>query len=92
MTSLESDKDIRRAAKKLGISQKMLRDRLPYPDSLVQLAASRVSPRLPIETVAGILGIPEDKIAAEIARQERRAELIRGMGETVYNLLENPPS
>jgi|HubBroStandDraft_4_1064222.scaffolds.fasta_scaffold1867454_2 hypothetical protein len=92
MSSLTSDKDIRRAARKLRISEKTLRDRLPYPDRLLELAASSVSPRHPIETVAEILGISEDKIAAELSRQEKRAAAIKGMGLTVYNLLENPPS
>ena len=92
MSSLTSDGDIRRAARKLKITEATLRDRMAYPDRLLELAANSVSPRMPIETVAQILGITEDKIAEELSRQAKRAELIRGMGPTVYNLLENPPS
>jgi hypothetical protein len=92
MSSLTSDRDIRRAARKLRITEATLRDRMAYPDRLLELAANSVSPRMPIETVAQILGITEDKIAEELSRQAKRAELIRGMGATVYNLLENPPS
>jgi hypothetical protein len=92
MSSLTSDKDIRRAARKLKIDKATLRDRLAHPAKLVEFAAELVRTGRPIETVVLYLGISEDKIAAECSRQEEREAKIRGMGATVFNLLENPPS
>lgn len=92
MSSLTTDKDIRRAARKLRIDKATLRDALANPDKLVEFAARLVIDGRPIETVVLYLGITEDKIAAERSRQEERDARRRGMGETVFNLLENPPS
>jgi len=65
MSSLTSDKDIRRAIRKLKIDKAALRDRLANPDKLVEFAAQLVRTGCPIETVVLHLGITEDKKSAK---------------------------
>lgn len=85
MSSLSTDRGIRRAARKLGIDEATLRDALADRDKLVVFAwglAEKSDRSFP--TVARTLGISSEKITEEISRQA-------SIGFQRY-LLENPPS
>jgi hypothetical protein len=90
MSSLTSDKDIQRAARKLIIDEATLSDRLADPDKLVEFAAYLVRTGRPIKTVARALGITKDKIAEEKERYD--AETRAMGGPTIRHLMEDPPS
>jgi hypothetical protein len=90
MSSLTSDKDIRRAAGKLRIDEATLSDRRAEPDKLVEFAAQLVRTGRPIKTVVRTLGITEDKIAEERSRYD--AETRAMGGPTMRHLMEDPPS